>query len=125
VRDVDLGLLVGRGVAHRGVDAALIRALTSDWIDERLPCERSTAKHPYRQRCICFDSHRSRSRSDVSPFAGNRASRDVLVAADSAAKRRLTAAKAACLSVTPGLVDGRRRIARENAILQSNHDTSA
>ena len=125
MRDVDLGLLVGRGVAHRGVDAALIRALTSDWIDERLPCEGSTAKHPYRQRCIYSDSHRSRSRSDVSPFAGNRASRYVLVAADFAAERRLTAAKAAFLSLTPGTVDTRRLIAYENAILQSNQDTPA
>ena len=46
VRDVDLGLLVRRRVAHRGVDAALISALTADRIDERLPCESSTATYP-------------------------------------------------------------------------------
>ena len=44
--DVDLRLLVRRGVTHRGVDAALISALTSDGVDEWLPCESSTAKHP-------------------------------------------------------------------------------
>jgi hypothetical protein len=43
-----------------------------------------------------------------------------LLAADSAAERRLTAAKAARLSVTPRIVEAIGRIARENAILLSN-----
>jgi hypothetical protein len=47
------------------------------------------------------------------------------VAAGFAAERRLTAAKAAFLSVTPGTAGRRRRIARENAILQSNQDIPA
>ncbi|MFM0205140.1 hypothetical protein PQR53_35565 [Paraburkholderia fungorum] len=47
------------------------------------------------------------------------------MAADFAAERRLTAAKATFLSVTPGTVSARRRIARENAILQSNQDIPA
>jgi hypothetical protein len=105
VRHVDLGLSVRRGIAHRSVDALLITTLTSDWIGDRLPCEGSTAKHPCGQCYICFEFHRSRSRSDVSPFAGNGASRYVLVAANFAAERRLTAAKAAFLSVTPCIVD--------------------
>jgi hypothetical protein len=35
------------------------------------------------------------------------------------------AAKAPCLSVTPGIVGAMHRIARENAILQSNQDKLA
>jgi hypothetical protein len=56
-------------------------------------------------------------------FIGHCASRHVLLAVDSAAERRLTAAKAACLSVTPRIVEAMTRIARETAILLSNQDT--
>jgi hypothetical protein len=45
------------------------------------------------------------------------------LAIDSAAERRLTAAKAAVPSVTPRIVEAMIRIARENAILLSNQDT--
>jgi hypothetical protein len=47
------------------------------------------------------------------------------MAVDSAAERRLTTAKAAFFSVTPRLAGATRCIARENAILQSNHDIFA
>src|SRR5437868_13655550 len=53
------------------------------------------------------------------------ASRRVLLAVESAAERRLTAAKAACCSVTPAVVRAVGRIARENAILLSIKDTFA
>jgi len=47
------------------------------------------------------------------------------MAVDSAAERRLMTAKAAFFSVTPCLAGATRCIARENAILQSNHDIFA
>ncbi len=80
VCDVDFGLFVRGRVTHRTVDAALIRALTSDWIDQRLPREGRVAYRQQGHQGIGFVSHRSRSRSDVEPFDGNYALRRILVA---------------------------------------------